>query len=314
MHKINLNKVDLNLLLLFDVLMKEGSVSKAAQQLGRTQSAVSHALARLREQLGDPLLIKVNGRMQPSPYAVELVQEVRPILRSMERVLSPRQSFEAATSTRCFRLAVPDFAMNLFPHLLNRLHEEAPFVQIEWQIPKKSTLLDVAEGLLDLALLPEVMSRPEGVAHAPAGFLNWACFMRAGHPGLARWDLAQWRAWPHIVVDTGDIVKNPVIQATEQAQTERRTGMMVPTFGAVAPVLSQTNMLATLPAIVLADAIVQFKLDVRHVAIDIPPMPHVIAWSARLNKDPASQWLRNCFTQVFQEKLAQANHLAFFCV
>ena len=78
MNKIDLRRIDLNLLLLFDVLMQVGSVSKAADQLGRTQSAVSHALGRLREQLGDPLLVKVGGRMQPSPYAMELVQEVRP--------------------------------------------------------------------------------------------------------------------------------------------------------------------------------------------------------------------------------------------
>ena len=97
MNKIDLRRIDLNLLLLFDVLMQVGSVSKAADQLGRTQSAVSHALGRLREQLGDPLLVKVGGRMQPSPYAMELVQEVRPILRSIraqhgEKALSTSRS------------------------------------------------------------------------------------------------------------------------------------------------------------------------------------------------------------------------------
>ena len=136
MNKIDLRRIDLNLLLLFDVLMQVGSVSKAADQLGRTQSAASHALGRLREQLGDPLLVKVGGRMQPSPYAMELVQEVRPILRSIERVLSPREAFEPSTAKRRFRLAVPDLAMGLFPTLIQRIQREAPGVQIDWETPR----------------------------------------------------------------------------------------------------------------------------------------------------------------------------------
>ena len=204
MHKIDLRRIDLNLLLLFEVLMQQGSVSKTAEQLGRTQSAVSHALGRLREQLGDPLLVKVGGRMQPSPYALELVQEVRPILRSIERVLSPREAFYAQSSTRRFRLAVPDVAMNLFPMLMQRIQQQAPHVVVEWETPKSSTLLDVAEGLVDLALLPDAINRPDGVVAEVIGEFQWACFMRAGHPALSKWGKKSWSAWPHLVVGTGD--------------------------------------------------------------------------------------------------------------
>ena len=86
MSEIQLHRLDLNLLVTFEVLMDEGSVAGAAEKLGKTPSAVSHALARLREQLGDPLMVKVGGRMQPSPFALTLIDDVRPILRSIQRV------------------------------------------------------------------------------------------------------------------------------------------------------------------------------------------------------------------------------------
>lgn len=309
MNKIDLRKIDLNLLLILDVLMQEGSVSKAADRLGRTQSAMSHALGRLREQLGDPLLVKTHGRMKASPYALELVQEVRPILRSMERVLSPRQPFDAATSTRRFALAVPDLALNWFPHLVKRLRAQAPGIQIDWQAPKSSTLLDVAEGLVDLALLPAALPRPEGVAWAPVGDFHWTCFMRQGHPASARWNVKQWAAWPHVSVGTGDRLRSPVSEAAERAGIARQSGVSVPNFGAVAPLLGHSDLVATLPTIVLADAVAQFGLTLRPVPLRIPAMPHVVVWSARLHNDPASTWLRNAFTTVFQERLAAADAL-----
>src|SRR5882672_3501251 len=109
MNEIDLRRFDLNLLVVFDILMMERSVTRAAERLGRTQSAISHSLARLREQLGDPLLVKGGRRMEPTAFALEFVEQARPILRSIQRVLSPRHVFDPATSRRIFRLAAPDF-------------------------------------------------------------------------------------------------------------------------------------------------------------------------------------------------------------
>ncbi len=126
MNEIDLRRFDLNLLVVFEVLMAELSVTRAAERLGRTQSAVSHSLSRLRAQLGDPLLIKGGARMQPTPFALELLEQARPILRSIQRALSPRQAFDPATSRRLFRFAAPDFARALFTSLLARVRAEAP--------------------------------------------------------------------------------------------------------------------------------------------------------------------------------------------
>src|SRR4051812_21118315 len=108
---IDLRRFDLNLLVVFEVLMAERSVTRAAERLGRTQSAVSHALARLRRQLGDPLLLKGARRMEPTPFALTLLEEAQPILRGLQRMLLPRRRFDPGTSRRVFRLAMPDFAL-----------------------------------------------------------------------------------------------------------------------------------------------------------------------------------------------------------
>jgi LysR family transcriptional regulator, mexEF-oprN operon transcriptional activator len=147
MKEIDLRRFDLNLLVVFEVLMIERSVTRAAERLGRTQSAVSHSLQRLRSQLGDPLLIKGGVRMQPTPFALELIEQARPMLRGIQRVLSPRHVFDPATSQRVFRLAAPDFMITLFIDLMARLRKEAPGVSVEWTAPREPTLLDVAEGI-----------------------------------------------------------------------------------------------------------------------------------------------------------------------
>src|ERR1700675_75069 len=150
MNEIDLRRFDLNLLVVFEVLMIERNVTRAADRLGRTQSAVSHSLSRLRRQLGDPLLIKAGARMQPTAFALDLIEQARPMLRGIERVLSPRHVFEPASSRRVFRLAAPDFALALFTDLLADLQAEAPGVAVEWTGPRETMLLEVAEGQVDI--------------------------------------------------------------------------------------------------------------------------------------------------------------------
>jgi DNA-binding transcriptional LysR family regulator len=106
MNEIQLHRVDLNLLVVFEVLMDEQSVSLAARRLFKTPSAISHSLSRLREQTGDPLMVMVAGRMQPSPYALRLIEDVRPILQSVRRAMQRDAAFDPTASHRMFR--VPD--------------------------------------------------------------------------------------------------------------------------------------------------------------------------------------------------------------
>src|SRR5262249_10214710 len=162
MNEIDLRRFDLNLLIVFEVLMAERSVTRTAERLGRTQSAISHSLARLRQQLGDPLLLKGARRMEPTPFALKLLEQAQPILRSLQRVLLPRRRFEPKSSRRVFRLSVPDFALALFTDLLAGLHAEVPGMAVEWTAPREAMLLEIAEGQLDAAIAPSGLRLPDG--------------------------------------------------------------------------------------------------------------------------------------------------------
>jgi DNA-binding transcriptional LysR family regulator len=309
MNEFDLRRADLNLLVVFEVLMAERNVTRAAERLGRTQSAVSHALARLREQLGDALLVKAGGAMRPTSYALDLAERVKPLLRGIERVLGPRQTFDHATTERIFRLALPDIAIDLFPRLFARMRAQAPGVAFEWVPPRESTLLEVAEGHVDAALVPQALRRPDGVDAIHVGDLRMACFMRKGHPALSRWGVKAWSKWPHVAVGVGDRLRNPISDAAGASGVTRRIAVHVPNFAAVAPLLASSDLLTTLPTVVMTDAVDTFGLAAVRVPIPIEPMPHVVAWSARLTRDPASLWVRACLREVMDDLMRAASRL-----
>ena len=304
MNEIDLRRFDLNLLVVFEVLMAECSVTRAAERLGRTQSAVSHSLSRLREQLGDPLLIKGLGRMQPTAFALELMEEARPILRSIQRALSPRHAFDPATSRRLFRFAAPDFARALFTSLLARVRSEAPGASIEWTGARDPMLLEIVEGQLDIAIAPAGLRQPEGVTAEMIGALRWGCFARRDHPAFREWGTKAWARWPHVAVRVGDSLASPVNAAAAAAGLERTIAAWVPHFSAIAPVLGDSDLLATLPAVAMTDTLRPYGLESRPVPFSIDPLPHAMLWSARRGSDPEIAWLRDRLRPIVKSKFA----------
>ena len=304
MNEIDLRRFDLNLLIVFEVLMTERSVSRAADRLGRTQSAVSHSLSRLRSQLGDPLLIKGGVRMQPTAVALDLIEQTRPMLRGIQRVLSPRHVFDPANSRRVFRVAAPDFMLTVFAHLLSRLRSEAPGVSAEWTAPREPTLLDVAEGQIDVAIVPAELRLPEGVAGESLGALGWRCYGRKKHPAFAKWNRQTWTRWPHLVVRVGDSLTSPVNVAASAAGLDRTIAGWVPHFSAIAPVLANSDLLATLPVIAMVETMHAFDLESREVPFPIAPLPHVMVWSTTRSRDPAMNWLRDRLRPIVKRNFA----------
>jgi DNA-binding transcriptional LysR family regulator len=304
MNEIDLRRFDLNLLIVFEVLMTERSVSRAAERLGRTQSAVSHSLSRLRSQLGDPLLIKGGVRMLPTAVALDLIEQTRPMLRGIQRVLSPRHVFDPASSRRVFRVAAPDFMLTVFAHLLSRLRSEAPGVSAEWTAPREPTLLDVAEGQIDVAIVPAELRLPEGVASESLGALGWRCYGRKKHPAFARWNRQTWTRWPHLVVRIGDSLTSPVNVAASAAGLDRTIAGWVPHFSAIAPVLANSDLLATLPVIAMVETMHAFDLESRKVPFPIAPLPHVMVWSTTRSRDPAMNWLRDRLRPIVKRNFA----------
>ena len=304
MNEIDLRRFDLNLLVVLDVLMVERSVTRAAERLGRTQSAISHSLSRLREQLGDPLLIKGGRRMQPTAFALEFIEHARPILQSIRRVLSPRHGFDPSTSRRIFRLAAPDFAVTLFTSLLGRLRDDAPGVSVEWTGLRDPMLLELAEGQIDIAIAPSQLRLPESIRRQEIGALTWRCFARRGHPAFRKWGPKAWTRWGHVVVRVGDSLTSPVNTAAAAAGLVRTIAAWVPHFSAIAPILRDSDLLATLPAVAMLDTVHQYGLESRHVPFFIEPLPHAMLWSASRGNVPEFTWLRDRLGPIARSKFA----------
>ena len=300
MHEIDLRRLDLNLLVTFEVLMTEGSVTRAAQRLGRTQSAVSHALARLRDQLGDPLLVKIGSGMAPSPFARDLVEDVRPILRSIQRIVSAPEPFDPTTSKRVFRLAIADFAPTLLPRVLFEVQRQAPGVSVEWLAPTTQAMTAVGEGQLDVALVTASAAVPEGVQRAGAGDLHSVTFARKGHPAIASWGIEAWSRWPHIQVQLGERGKSDVQTAVDEHGVKRSIGASVPNFSQIPALLAQTNLLATMTPLVMDGAMERFGLRALEPPIPIKPTSFFFTWSFRLANDPGSRWFRTLVMDAYR--------------
>jgi DNA-binding transcriptional LysR family regulator len=301
MNAINLAHLDLNLLVTFEVLMTEGSVTRAAERLARTQSAVSHSLARLREQLGDPLLVKVGGAMVPSPFALQLAEDVRPILRSIERIAAPQQSFDPATSERTFRVAISDFTPSVLPEVMARIRKEAPGVAVEWITPGQHLPIAVAEGQVEVALLASAVFMPEGVERQDAGDLKVWTYLRKDHPALASWGLDEWARWPHIQVALGDHRRTTVESALSDVQLKRRIGARVPHFSCVPDLLARTDMIATLPLLLPQSLLERANLRAVEPPLVIAPVPLSCFWSFRQTNDPGGRWIRSLVVETFGE-------------
>ena len=305
MNDIELGRLDLNLLVTFEVLMTEGSVTRAATRLRRTPSAISHALARLRDQIGDPLLVKVGSGMAPSPFARKLVADVRPILRSIQRVVAPPEPFDPATSTRVFRLAIADFVPTLLPKVISEVQRGAPGVRVEWLAPDRGTMSAVAESQIDLALVASSVATPEGVQSAPAGELHSVTFARRGHPAIASWGAAAWSRWPHIQVQLGEGVRSVVETAADEHGLKRIIGASLPNFSQIPALLAQTNLLATMTPLAIGDGMDRFDLCALEPPIPIKLTPFSFVWSFHLESDPGSRWLRGLVNDAFA-KLQQS--------
>jgi DNA-binding transcriptional LysR family regulator len=304
MNQIDLRRFDLNLLVVFDILMIERSVTRAAERLGRTQSAVSHSLSRLREQFGDPLLIKGGVRMQPTAFALDLIEQARPMLGGIQRVLTPQHIFDPKNSRRIFRLAAPDFMRTLFADLLSRLRCDAPLAAIEWTGLREPTLLDVAEGLIDVAIVPTELRWPHGVIGETVGALEWRCFGRRGHPAFCQWGRAAWTGFPHLAVRVGDNLKSPVNAAVAAAGLERTIAGWVPNFSAVAPVLAGSDLLATLPMAAMAETLSAYRLVGMEVPFPIAPLPYAMVWCSGRSRDPGLAWLRDRLRPIVKRNFA----------
>ncbi len=308
MKEIQLHRIDLNLLVVFEALMVEGSVVAAAEKLAKTPSAISHALARLREQVGDPLLVKVGGRMQASPFALALIDDVRPILRSIKRVLVLPEPFVPAVSDRVFRVACP-ITGRVLSEILNRLHHEAPRAKLEWLSAPRQVYDSVAEGLVDIAHLGGETRLPDGLEEVEVPSFQWTSFVRAGHPALLNWGPEAWSFYPHVQVNISNDERSPFDRPAEVNPPERTIGALISEFSSLGPLLANSDLIATFPRVLMAWDMETYGLRPLPPQTKPQPFRTRFFWSSRLANDPASKWIRELVIQTYTELHDEADRM-----
>jgi DNA-binding transcriptional LysR family regulator len=243
--------------------------------------------------------------MEPTALAVAFFEQARPILGSLRRVLAPHQRFEPMTAERVFRIGAPDFAHALFTEVLAGLRKAAPRVSIEWTGPRLAMVHELAEGQLDAAIVPAGLRRPSGVIAESIGALRWSCFARANHPAFERWGAATWTRWPHVVVRVGDDLESPIDRAASRAGLARTIAGWVPNFSVVGPVLARSDLIATLPALSMANMVEAFGLASRRVPFTIEPIPHAVLWPAMRVDSPELKWLRRRLEPIIKRRFRE---------
>jgi len=309
MHAVHdvLAAMDLNLVVALDVLLAERHVTRAAQRLGITQSAASHALARLRELLGDPLLVRgPGGAMVPSALALRLAPQLRKVLEDLAGVLRG-ETFDPATARRVFHLGGSDYVeLVLLPRLAARLARLAPGVDLWVHAFDDWGDAELATGKLDCVLAPPRRNaRPSGMFEKVVLHESFTCVMRAGHPlAAARLTLARYCEAPHLMVAPRGTPGSIVDDALAAAGRTRRVALAVPHFLVVPYVIAATDLVATLANRIAALFATTLDLVLVPPPIAIARFAIAVAWHERNHHDAAQRWFRDQIAAVATEELA----------
>lgn len=292
MRTPDLAKVDLNLLVVLDVLLREKSVGRAAKRLNLTSSAVSHALKRLRLLFDNELLVRDGRRMIPTTRGQSLAETLPSLLSHVEHTLVSSDAFDPGNSTRSFRLAAPDFVSPLLPHLLKVIADEAPGVSVEVSAFSPTATLDLHKGRFDALIAPSFKQSDE-LRGVELGSWPWVTFGRKGHPAFVDWSLDSWARYPHLQVSASSPSgRNPIDLAASNLGAKRKIGAVVPHFSMAAPVIARTNMLITVPSVAMLDTAMVYDLAQLDLPFEIPPLKLSLFHSATSGDEPQVRWFR----------------------
>lgn len=293
-----LRNIDLNLLIVLDVLLQERSVTIAAKKLGRTQSAVSHALSRLRNTFEDKLLVRVGGNMEPTPRAKNLQKDLQRLLSSLRRFMDDTDQFSPKESTRTFVLALPDNLSPILGPLLMRFEHEAPKASILVQKVDSSLLVDMGKGI-NIRVLPTHISLPSGLNRSFLGSCQWKTFIRKDHPLLEDWSFETWLQYPHIrFIDfdkkTDGLEKH--IQALGKNRTFKAT---VDSFAMGLSMIEHSNCLFT--CLSAGEETLNPNILAKTIPFEVKQVDYGMIFSEALEQDSAKKWFEELIRVSFPD-------------
>jgi DNA-binding transcriptional LysR family regulator len=317
-------KIDLNLLRVFEALYELRSVTRSAERLGLTQSAVSHALSRLRDALGDPLFVRHPGGLQPTALAMEIAPGVREGLDRLRGALMPA-SFDPASAARRFRIVSGVyFSALLIPELIARVREAAPHVTLSVGGPGTDLLSSLDNGTTDIALgafgkvpprlVRKVMFREDLVWIARRGSeLLSRPELLASYPADKRLSVAVGRPFPGHGAYSWENGLERLMVASAPAEAFDRSSDMASTvhdaLTAIATV-ARTDLIALVPRRLAAKSMENRAIAIIAGGLPVSEIDMAMLWHTRLGNDQGLRWLREQIVRCLQSDQADGGSLA----
>lgn len=304
MHMVHVNPLaalDLNLLVVLQALLTEANVTRAARRVSLSQSATSHALGRLRQLYGDPLLVRAGRRLNLTPRAVRLLPALQRGLAEMQSAVSGEPPFDPRTARRGFTFGMADYGQAvLLGPLLARLHRAGPSIDLSVVSPP-NPFEPMESGSLDLAVMPGAV--------VPAGFSarrlysdGFVCMVRKQHPALRgpRLTMKQYLSLGHAVVAPAGTPGSIVDSELARRQLERRVALRISSFLAAPIVVSQSDLVTTGPERLLRPMVKRYPVRLLTPPLRLARFELHLVWHNRLDNDPAHAWLRGIITEAGQ--------------
>lgn len=302
---MNLASLDLNLLLVFDAVMAERHVTRAAERVGLSQPAVSNALSRLRHRLKDELFVRSSGGMRPTARAIELAEPVRRALAELEQALD-QSAFDPSTARRAFRIATNDYCVAaLMPALVRALTERAPGVDLHCMPTGGRGLALLDDGAADFAI-SAFDDLPDRFGSALLFRDTFACVMRKGHElASAPLTLERYAAASHLLVSLRGDPRGFVDTALARRGLTRRIGMTVNQFAVAPSIIAASDMIMTMPRRMACLYVPLHDLHVTDPPLETPApigfSSAIMVWHQRLSDHPAHRWFRDAVVEVAGE-------------
>ena len=296
-----MKNLDVRVLAVLHELQRTANVSHAAQNLGLSQSAVSMTLARLRRHFNDPLFVRTSRGMEATPYAVELLVQLKEASERLESALGHRSKFDPATSDRMFHLVTADLSqITILPPLAKRLAEIAPSVRIDLKfltadLPR---LLESGEADLAVAMIPQM-----GAGFCQQRFFasKFHCAVREGHPRVkGPLTLDQFQKESHISVTTYGIGYESLERALQSKKIRRNIGMRLPSFWGISEIIAATDYVAVVPGWFSQILAENRRVKIWPLPFSIPGYEVTLNWHERYTRDPGHQWLRATVQGLFE--------------
>jgi DNA-binding transcriptional LysR family regulator len=287
----------------FEAIYTEGSVTRASQKLNLTQPAISHALNRLRQMFDDPLFVRQGHAMVSTPLARSIIDPIRRSLRSLEVTLNGVHAFDPASTQKRFNLALRDvLESTILPPLMLRIREHAPQVDLAAShVERRELETELAAGTLDAAI-DVLLPLSSDIMHTRIYQDSTVVVARRGHPHIdGSLDLGTYLKQDHILASSRRRGLGLEDFELSRFGVERRVQLRCQHYFAACRVVSQTDMLLTMPGRYAHVANEQFGNQILPFPLDVPAFDVFLYWHANVDGDPANVWLREQITQSAQD-------------